>query len=150
MQYPVPQFTDVEDKIIASLTLKQFGIVFGTGVIIFLAYSVSKSILVLIFFGFLFGIPGLGLAFAKINGRPLYNTIGLFIKFLSSPKVLIFHKEASSLNNASKLKDAGLKEKAKDLPKEVSSPQDNLKKVQELLRNTSTEEKQITESRIRN
>ena len=27
MQFPVPQFTDVEDKIIGPLTLKQFGII---------------------------------------------------------------------------------------------------------------------------
>lgn len=150
MQYPVPQFTDVEDKIIASLTLKQFGIVFATGVIIFLAYSATKSVLVLVFFGLLFGIPGLGLAFAKINGRPLYNTIGLFIKFLSSPKVLIFHKEASSLNNTSRLKDAGLKKQADQPVESASDPQANLRKVQELLKSTANEERDITQSKTNN
>ena len=35
MQFPVPQFTDVEDRIIGPLTIKQFGIVFGAGVVIF-------------------------------------------------------------------------------------------------------------------
>jgi hypothetical protein len=142
MQYPVPQFTDVEDKIIGSLTLKQFGIIFGVGVIIFLAYSSTKSILVAVFFFILFGVPGLGLAFAKINGRPLYNTLGLFAKFLSSPKVLIFHKEAGSLSNTNRLKDAGLKTATVAVTPTVLDPQANLKKVQELLKTTSDQERE--------
>jgi hypothetical protein len=43
MQYPVPQFTDVEDRIIGPLTLKQFGIIFGAGVVIFLAIQRPKA-----------------------------------------------------------------------------------------------------------
>ncbi len=45
MQFPVPQFTEVEDKIIGPLTLKQFGIIFGVGVIIFLAMEMMSSII---------------------------------------------------------------------------------------------------------
>ena len=99
MQYPVPQFTDVEDKIIGSLTVKQFGILFLAGVIIFAAYSVTKSILVGAFFFILFGIPALGIAFARINGRPLYATLPYIIKFIQSPKILIFHKEAHNFDD---------------------------------------------------
>ena len=87
MQFPVPQFTDVEDKIIGPLTLKQFGIIFAAGVVIFLGYSATKSILVLIFLFMLFGVPALGLAFANINGRPVYNTIGYFIRLRPKTKL---------------------------------------------------------------
>lgn len=144
MQYPVPQFTDVEDKIIGPLTIKQFGIMFGAGVLIFLAYSATKSVLVLVFFFLLFGVPALGLAFANINGRPLYNTIGVFIKFISSPKVLIFHKEVNSISNLKGLREAETVNKKTE--EKVQAPQDpraNLKKVQQLLRETSEREHQV-------
>ncbi len=96
MQFPVPQFTDVEDKIIAGLTLKQFGILFGVGVIIFLGYSSTKSILVMIFLGVLFGVPALVVAFGKINGRPLYATFPILINYFTRPKFFIFKKQAST------------------------------------------------------
>ena len=44
MQFPVPQFTDVEDRIIGALSFKQFGIVFVAALIIFAVYTISKSI----------------------------------------------------------------------------------------------------------
>ena len=142
MQFPVPQFTDVEDKIIGPLTIKQFGIVFGAGVIVFLGYSASKSILVLIFLALLFGVPALAMAFAKINGRPIYNSLGFYVKFAMSPKILIFHKEAVSSKSAN-LKDAQLTQPAKPEIVRVSTEdtQSNLRKIQELLSKTEVEEK---------
>ena len=143
MQFPVPQFTDVEDKIIGPLTVKQFGIIFATGVIIFLGYSATKSVLVLVFLFVLFGIPALGLAFAKINGRPLYNTLGHFAKFVASPKILIFHKEAQSLNSARQLKDAQIPQKAAAPEAPLEDTQAHLKQVQTLLTDTASKERDI-------
>ena len=94
MQFPVPQFTDVEDRIIANLTIKQFGILFGAGVIIFIGYSASKSILVIIFLFVLFGIPALAVAFGKVNGRPVYNTFPILFRYFTGDKFFIFKKEA--------------------------------------------------------
>lgn len=151
MQFPVPQFTDVEDRIIGSLTIKQFGIVFGAGVIIFLGYSTTKSILVAIFLFVLFGIPAITLAFAKINGRPIYNSIGYFINFFMSPKIMVFHKQARSQKQAQT-------ESAKNsVSKEATSPmvtpadtKENLRKVQQLLRDTQGQEEEMLKSRSKN
>ncbi len=93
MQYPVPQFTDVEDKIFGPLTLKQFGIVGSAGLLIFLAYSSTKDIWVTVFVGLIAGIPGIGLAFGKLNGRPLYNSIGSLLGYFFRPRFMLFHKE---------------------------------------------------------
>jgi len=144
MQFPVPQFTDVEDRIFGPLTLKQFGIVFGAGVLVFLGFSVTKSILVAIFFFIVFGIPAIGLAFAKVNGRPIYNSIGYFVKFFASPKVLIFHKETSLKANA-KIKDAEVMGKNEAPPPTAETTQTNLKEVQELLRKTASQESEIAQ-----
>jgi hypothetical protein len=93
MQYPVPQFTDVEDKIFGPLTLKQFGIVGGAGLLIFLAYSSTKDIWVTVFVGLIIGVPAIGLAFGKLNGRPLYNSIGSLLGYFLRPRFMLFHKE---------------------------------------------------------
>jgi hypothetical protein len=143
MQFPVPQFTDVEDKIIGPLTLKQFGIVFGVGIVIFLGYSATKSILVLVFLFVLFGVPGLGLAFAKVNGRPIYNSMGYYFKFLSSTKVLIFHKEVNSLNSSQNLKKAQLSTPPPEPTKTAQDTQANLREVQALLAKTASEERDV-------
>ncbi len=68
MQFPVPQFTDVEDKIIGPLTIKQFGFVFAAGIVVVLVFTSTKSVLAAIVAFLLVGVPALGIAFAKING----------------------------------------------------------------------------------
>ena len=143
MQFPVPQFTDVEDKIIGPLTLKQFGIIFAAGVVIFLGYSATKSILVLIFLFMLFGVPALGLAFANINGRPVYNTIGYFIKFITSSKQLVFHKEASGSGALAQTNGPGMNKTEIVEQAEVLDPQANLKKIQQMLKETEGKEEAI-------
>lgn len=144
MQFPVPQFTDVEDKIIGPLTIKQFGIVFAAGVVVFLGYSATKSILVLVFLALLFGVPALGLAFMPFNGRPIYNSIPKLLGFITSPKILIFHKEAMNLKSKDKLKDAEMANtQAMPVPQPTESADERLKKVEALLKSTSVQEKDI-------
>jgi len=104
MQFSVPQFTDVEDRIVAGLSIKQFGIVFGAGVIIFAFFSLTKSIVVTIVLGLLVGAPALVVAFGKINGRPIYSAFGSFFSYFTSAKVYIFHKEAQGMPDDKKKK----------------------------------------------
>jgi len=146
MQFPVPQFTDVEDKIIGPLTLKQFGIVFGAGIIIFLAFSTTKSLVVTIFFGLVVGIPALTLAFAKMNGRPIYKNLGHVANFILSPKVLVFHKETNSTSTSAKFKDADVKNKeqaANAAPAPPVDPQARLQEVNKLLQKQAQEEQEL-------
>lgn len=95
MQYPVPQFTDVEDKIIGPLSFKQFGIIFGGGALVFVAYSLTKSTIVLIAAGLFIGLPTLFLAFGKINGRPIYKSFSTFLQYFTRPRKMLFHKEGA-------------------------------------------------------
>jgi hypothetical protein len=141
LQYPVPQFTEVEDKIIGPLTIRQFGILFGAGMFIFLLFSATKSIIVLIVLSLFIGLPAVFLAFAKPNGRPLYRSIGSFVKFFTSPKLLIFHKESETLSSRSKLTNISIESEtaAKDiLPKEDTHAR--LKKLNRLLEQQAAEE----------
>lgn len=147
MQYPVPQFTEVEDKIIGPLSLKQFGIIFGAGVIVFLGYSGSgKNPTVGIAFALLFGLPAIGLAFAEVNGRKLYNSFGYIFNFIISEKRLVFHKEISYSSVDLKLKNAELKSKNSDAvpkPESLESTENRLHQVEVLLKKQAEEEAEV-------
>ncbi len=99
MQFSVPQFTDVEDRIVAGLSIKQFGIVFGAGVIIFAFFTITKSIIITIVLGILVGLPALVVAFGKMNGRPIYSAFGNFIRYFTGGKVYIFRKQAQDITD---------------------------------------------------
>ncbi len=97
MQFAVPQFTDVEDKIVAGLSFMQFGIVFGAGALIFAVYTISKNISVTIPMALLLGLPALILAFGRVNGRPIYAIFGPLFSYITGGKLYVFHKQAKSL-----------------------------------------------------
>lgn len=143
MQYPVPQFTDVEDKIIGSLTIIQFGVLFGAGLFAFLIFSATKNLPITIFFFVLFGLPALAVAFGKSNGRPLYKSLPSFLNFFLSPKILVFHKEVPAMGGAVKLKNVELKSSEKILPKVELSKQDKLKQINKLLEQQAQAEANI-------
>jgi len=143
MQFPVPQFTDVEDRIIGVLTVKQFGIVFGAGVVIFLVYSTTKSIVATIFAFLIVGVPAIGIAFAKLNGRPMYMSFGYFFKFFMSPKILIFHKEAESISNAAAREANTPPPIIKTAVVQEGSTQSRLKEVNILLQKKAQEERDL-------
>jgi hypothetical protein len=93
MQYPVPQFTDVEDKIIGSLSFKQFGILGAAGAFVFFVYSVTKSIPIALVAVVFVGGPAAFVAFFKLNGRPLYTNAAVVFRYLISPKTMVFDKQ---------------------------------------------------------
>jgi hypothetical protein len=142
MQYPVPQFTDVEDKIIGSLTVRQFGIIFAAGVLVFLVYTVTKSIPVLIIFAIIIGIPALAIAFAKVNGRPMYKMFPYILNFLTRPRVLVFHKDAQNFSGDEKVKNI---EVVVPIEKKISkeTAQSRIKEVNAILQQKAQEEKDL-------
>lgn len=90
MQFQVPQFLDVEDKIVGPFTFKQFiYIVGGVG----LGYFALRYI-PLIGFVFAIGFVALGfsLAFYKINGKPLVFTIEYGFNYLRSNRLYVWRR----------------------------------------------------------
>lgn len=92
MKYQVPQFLEIEDKIFGPFTLKQFlyagagialGFVLWTTFPRFLAILVGVPVITLFF----------GLAFWKINDRPLADALENMFKYLMSPKLYLWKKE---------------------------------------------------------
>ena len=139
MQFPVPQFTDIEDKIIGGLSFKQFAIVFVATVVTFVAYTVSKNVPVTIGVGILTGLPSLALVFGKLNGRPLYSSAGNFVRFMFGPKIYVYHKEAKSLAS-----DSAPIQIAEAVPtKDNQATAVKIKELNYLLQQQSSEEKDL-------
>ncbi len=95
MKYQVPQFLEIEDKIFGPFTLKQF-LYAGAGIAIaFVLWTTFPR-----FLAILAGVPIVslffGLAFWKINDRPLADAIEHFFKYLFAPKLYLWKKRERS------------------------------------------------------
>jgi len=89
MEYHVPQFIEVEDKLVGPLTLKQFIYVAGTAGLSIVFFSYLPFV-----FALLLSLPiaGLGaaLAFYKINGKPFINVIESAFNYYTSNKLMLW------------------------------------------------------------
>lgn len=141
MQFPVPQFTDVEDRIIGGLSFKQFGIVFAAAVITFAIYSISKSVPVTIVVGVLTGLPAIALSFGKLNGRPLYASAGNFIRFMFGAKIYVFHKQAQTVSE----EHTPVMVKEEAAPKNHKDSAVKIKELNYLLQQQSSQEAMLLE-----
>jgi len=110
-QFVIPQFIDVEDKIIGPITTRQFIILLAVTIILFIAYKL------LTFLYFLaFGIPVFGLgvviAFIKVNGQPFHFFLLNLIQTTRRPKLRVWNKEST----ADELRQYLKKEEVKIIP----------------------------------
>jgi len=93
-QFVVPQFIDVEDKVIGPITVRQFIILLIGSGLIFASYKLSDFTLFLFQFVILSGLT-FGFAFVKINGRPVHYFLLNFIQTSRRPKLRLWQKRFS-------------------------------------------------------
>ena len=88
-QYQVPQFIELEDRIIGPLTLKQFLYLAFAGALLFVFWFLFNFYIWIIL---TIPIAALAAAFAflKINDRPFIYFFLAFIKYFTKPKLYIF------------------------------------------------------------
>ncbi len=138
MQYAIPQFTEVEDKLIGPLTLKQFLILLAAGGVILLFYSILKFSIFFFLFSFPFAVLGIALAFGKFNGRPMLSYLGSFVDFFSKPQSRIFHREEPHIM-IKKISPPT----APQLKTTIEAPESRLKKLAYLLDQKVHEEEEL-------
>ena len=92
MQFQVPQFIEVEDKIFGPLTIKQFIYLIGGGGLGYLSYVYLPSYIAP-FTVIGFGALGVALAFVKINNKPFIYIVESFFRFTSGTRLYIWKKE---------------------------------------------------------
>lgn len=99
MEYQVPQFIEVEDKIFGPLTLKQFiylagGAGLAAGLVLYLP----------LVFGVVLALPiaglAVGLAFYKVNGKPLIDLIEAGFSYYLSHRLYLWKKQPKAAEAA--------------------------------------------------
>jgi len=89
MQYQVPQFIELEDRIIGPLTLKQFLYLAFAGALLFVFWFLFNFYLWIIIATPIAALAA-AFAFLKINDRPFVYFFLSFIKYFAKPKLYIF------------------------------------------------------------
>ena len=91
-QYVVPQFIDVEDKILGPITTRQFAILMITALVMFIIYK-----LIYIWYAVAIDVMLLGsalvLAFVRINGQPFHYFLLNFVQTFRRPGTRVWNKE---------------------------------------------------------
>lgn len=89
-QFTVPQFIDVEDKIIGPVTVRQFIIMLAGAILIAICYKlfdfslfVTMAVMILLFSGVF--------AFARINGRPFHFFVLNIIQTLKKTRLRVWN-----------------------------------------------------------
>ena len=87
MQFRVPQFIDMEDKVVGPLTLKQFAYILGAGGFSFIIWTFIPIKIVAILF--ILAVSGLflSLAFLKINNRPFADILESAFAYYTGSKI---------------------------------------------------------------
>ncbi len=128
MQFQVPQFTEVEDKIFGPFTATQFIYLVGGGGFAFVMWLILPPWAAVIIGGPV-ALLGLGLAFYKVNERPLIHTLEAAFEYLTRHKLYIWEKRkpktalpdeivlpgAAPLDDPTKYVPAATSSKIKDL-----------------------------------
>ena len=94
-QFVVPQFIDVEDKIIGPITIRQFIMGVVIMLFLFLAYRFADTALFIIEAVVLVGLYIL-VAFVKVNGRPFYYFILNILRSFKRPALRLWSREAQN------------------------------------------------------
>ncbi len=92
MQFKVPQFIDIEDKVFGPLTFKQFAYLAGGAGFAYLSMKFLPAfvaiVLVPAFAGF-----ALALAFFKYNEKPFIYTVESFIKYYLRSRLYLWRSQ---------------------------------------------------------
>lgn len=92
MQFKVPQFIDIEDKVFGPFTFKQFLYLAGGAGLFYLSFKLLPLIIALIV-GPACAALALALAFYKYNDKPFINVLQSFIRYYTHSRLYLWHKQ---------------------------------------------------------
>lgn len=100
MEYQVPQFIEVEDKIVGPLTLRQFIYVAGAGGLCIVFFVYLPTLL-----AFLVSIPvvafAAALTFYKVNGKSFIEILEAGFNYYTSAKFFLWKHQGSEMREPS-------------------------------------------------
>ena len=96
MEYQVPQFIEVENKIVGPLTMRQFIYIAGAGGLCIIFFSYLNIIIALILSAIVVGFAAT-LAFYRVNGKPFINVLEAGFNYYTGEKFFLWkHEEPSA------------------------------------------------------
>jgi hypothetical protein len=115
MQFQVPQFTDVEDKIFGPLTLKQFVYVAGGVGFGFVLWNYLPALIAL---PLALGVVGFAaaLAFIKINKKPLVVTLEAAFMYFIHSKLYLWNANRARKKGGDKNDDKLPSQQVEEVP----------------------------------
>jgi hypothetical protein len=93
MQFRVPQFIDIEDKILGPLTWKQSAYCLGAIGVVYLAFRFTDSTIIALLFAIPFGAFFLCLAFFKMNNQNFVDILENAFKYYSKNNLYTWNKD---------------------------------------------------------
>lgn len=124
-QFIVPQFIDVEDKIIGPITVRQFVLLLVGAFFMFISYKIFDFGLFLVIF-FIILFSDITVAFVRVNGQPFHFFIINFIQTIQKPSLRIWYKKIVREKKDTKKDRKELKEQ--DFLKKPVRPKELLQK----------------------
>lgn len=92
MQFKVPQFIDIEDKVVGNLSFKQFAYLAGGAGLSYISLKLLPGFLALFITPIVAGLA-LALTFIKINEKPFAHALESFIRYYSKSRLYLWKKQ---------------------------------------------------------
>ncbi len=102
MQFQVPQYIDIEDKVIGPFTIKQFLYILVAAVVLFILYNLV-NLFVLIILAIPICALTFALAFVKVHNQPFINVIKNFLGFIKKPDFYVWKKPTTQKKTEEKV-----------------------------------------------
>ncbi|MCA9353466.1 PrgI family protein [Candidatus Nomurabacteria bacterium] len=96
MNFKVPQFIEVEDKVFGPLTFKQFIYLAGGAGLCFILWRLLPHFLAIIFIAPVAGFAA-ALTFLKINQKPFIQIVEAFLNYQIASKLYVWKKEPKKI-----------------------------------------------------
>lgn len=129
MQFQVPQFIDIEDKVIGPFTIKQFLYLLCAGIIIFILSKILN-----LFATIILAIPiaGIAIAFAfvKVGGQPFMMIAKNFLGFLKKPDFYVWKKPLGKNDSPEQIGSVEIIKRVSSKTKIKPEAKDNLQDIE--------------------
>ena len=102
MQFKVPQFIDMEDKVFGNLSFKQFAYLAGGGGLAYLSLRLAPAFIAILLVPAFVGLA-LALAFVKVNEKPFSHALESFVRFYMRSRLYLWKKQEQKLKKQEEL-----------------------------------------------
>ena len=94
MQFKVPQFIDIEDKVVGNLSFKQFAYLAGGAGLVYMSVKILPFYFAIVVTPAVAALA-LALTFMKVNEKPFSHALEAFIRFHLKSRLYLWKKQES-------------------------------------------------------